>query len=270
MRNEQNLSGILAILAIIVVLELVWRDESMGALLPQSCTDNAHTTTTTAQVQHSTGTGPQSQEARPSAGRSDGRGTRSCWSCAPPCARPAAQRQRRPRRPAGRRRGGTKAPAAAGGGGGDGAGLSRKARQRLEAQRWAAEAKRLKKERAQVRAQEEAAKAAAAPAVPAGQEEKEAGEEVVGGDSSGADAVAAAVATVTLEEAATPATPALQQDEEAEDECPICLLELCGAEGQETLGGCGHAFHGRCLDGWREVCQRKGLPLSCLYCRQKR
>lgn len=156
-----------------------------------------------------------------------------------------------------------------GSGGGDGAGLSKKARQKLEAQRRAAEERRKKKERKQARAKEEvvasraATKEAAATAVeavvfPSAAREGEGGKEEAGA----VDAVAAAVAAVSLKEAAPARRP--QQEEEAaagENECPICLMDL--DEGHETLGGCGRTFHGVCLNGWRKMCQRKTLQLSC-------
>jgi tetratricopeptide (TPR) repeat protein len=152
------------------------------------------------------------------------------------------------------------------GGGDGGKSLSRKARQKLEAQRRAAEAKRLKKERAQARAQEEAARAAA----------KAAAKAAAGGGGGGEgyaqaepESVAAAPSVSASAAVAMAAAAAEAGGEEAEEECAICLFELGEGDGAETLSTCGHTFHWTCLGQWRDTCQSKELPLNCPYCRQK-
>ena len=106
----------------------------------------------------------------------------------------------------------------------------------MEAQRRKAQARRLKKQRALQRAQQEAAAAEA--------EAAEAAEDEGGGEGEG--------------------------EEEADEapECPICLLKLDEAgERCETLPGCGHCFHSCCISEWKATCRRKELALTCPYCR---
>lgn len=75
---------------------------------------------------------------------------------------------------------------------------------------------------------------------------------------------AAEVSDAKVEEEAEVA--AVEEDEE-DAECAICLLELGEAgEGNETLVGCQHTFHTRCITEWKDTCRRKKLTVACPYC----
>ena len=75
---------------------------------------------------------------------------------------------------------------------------------------------------------------------------------------SGGEALRTGMESMSLED----------QKEEVVDDCPMCLCELDGEEGEEEeVVGCRHRFHSACLDAWASKCEEKKLPATCPTCR---
>jgi hypothetical protein len=54
------------------------------------------------------------------------------------------------------------------------------------------------------------------------------------------------------------------------EECALCLDPMATgdpAEAEAVVVGCGHHFHGMCMDMWTATCAAKGLPYTCPLCR---
>jgi hypothetical protein len=54
------------------------------------------------------------------------------------------------------------------------------------------------------------------------------------------------------------------------EECSLCLEAMATGDTEEAeavVVGCGHQFHGMCMDMWTATCAAKGLPYTCPLCR---